>query len=86
MTICHPHLEIDYLTQLPTFNGQTVQFTCAQEIEFRTFKNKYASKISDIYSSYGFPVLPIDFKLIEEKEELAEAQLAFMKQTKTRRR
>jgi len=67
--------------QVPSFNGQTVLFTCAHEIEFRTLKNKYASKISDVYASYGFPVLPIDFKLVEEEQaELAEAQKAFMVQ------
>jgi DNA polymerase-3 subunit alpha (Gram-positive type) len=77
-----PPLRDRLQTQVPTYNGQTVHFTCTQEIEFRTFKNKYASKISDIYASYGFPILPVDFKLTEEKEELAEAQLAFMKQRK----
>lgn len=67
-------------TQIPSFNGQTVHFTCAQEIEFRTLKSKYAPKIADVYASYGFPVLPIDFKLVEQEAELAAAQQAFMEQ------
>ncbi|WP_019413989.1 PolC-type DNA polymerase III [Paenisporosarcina sp. TG20] len=66
--------------QVPSFNGQTIYFTCGNDIELRTLKNKYSTRISEIYTSYGFPVLSIDFKIIEVESDIAEAQQAFMKQ------
>jgi DNA polymerase-3 subunit alpha (Gram-positive type) len=75
-----PPLRNRLFSQIPSYNGQTVLFTCALELEHRTFKTKYAEKIAAVYTTHGFPNLPIDFKIVEEAAEQAEAQLAFMEQ------
>lgn len=75
-----PPLRNRLFSQLPSFNGQTVLFTCALELEHRTLKMKYAEKITAVYASYGFPMMPVDFKIVEEAAEQEQAQLAFMEQ------
>ena len=75
-----PPLRNRLIGQQPAFNGQTVLFTCALEIEHRTLKAKYAEKISAVYTSYGFPLMPVDFKMVEEAAEQAEAHQAFLEQ------
>lgn len=75
-----PPLRDRLFSQKPSFNGQTVLLTCALELEHRTLKMKYAERITAVYASYGFPSMPVDFKVIEEAAEHAEAQQAFMEQ------
>lgn len=75
-----PPLRNRLFSQKPSFNGQTVLLTCALELEHRTLKMKYAEKITAVYASYGFPTMPVDFKIVEEAAEHAEAQQAFMEQ------
>ena len=36
--------------------------------------------ISSIYESFGFPKVAIDFRLVENTEAIAEAQMAFLEQ------
>lgn len=75
-----PPLRNRLFSQIPSYNGQTVLFTCALELEHRTLKTKYAEKIAAVYALHGFPPMPIDFKIVEEVAEHAEAQLVFMEQ------
>ncbi|MGJ7910689.1 PolC-type DNA polymerase III N-terminal domain-containing protein, partial [Neobacillus sp. LXY-1] len=56
--------------QVPTVNGNKVLITTRNEPEAMTLKHKYASIISDIYQSVGFPLLSIDTVMnSEEKNE-----------------
>nr|WP_093263088.1 PolC-type DNA polymerase III [Psychrobacillus sp. OK032] len=66
--------------QEPVWNGQMIQLTCGNELELRTFKKKYIEMISSIYESFGFPKVAIDFKVVENTEAVAEAQMAFLEQ------
>ena len=81
-----PPLRDRLVQQQPEFNGQMIQLTCAQEIEYRSFKNKYTEQLATTYETFGFPRLPFDFKLVEDTEALADAQVAFLEQRKIRRR
>ena len=75
-----PPLKDRLLKQQPEFNGQMIQLTCAQEIEYRSFKNKYTEQLVTHMITFGFPKLPFDFKLVEDTEALADAQVAFLEQ------
>ncbi|WP_298471198.1 PolC-type DNA polymerase III [uncultured Psychrobacillus sp.] len=75
-----PPLKDCLLGQEPEWNGQMIQLTCGQELQQRTFKKKYIDQIASVYESFGFPKLAIDFKLVEDTEALAEAQVAFLEQ------
>ena len=77
-----PPLRDRLMQQQPEFNGQMIQLTCAQEIEYRSFKNKYTEQLATTYETFGFPRLPFDFKLVEDTEALAAAQVAFLEQRK----
>ena len=75
-----PPLKERLLKQQPEWNGQMIHLTCGQEIELRTFKKKYIEQLSDVYVGFGFPKIAFDFRLVEDTEALAKAQLEFLEQ------
>lgn len=75
-----PPLKERLLKQQPEWNGQMIHLTCGQEIELRTFKKKYIEQLSDVYVGFGFPKLAFDFRLVEDTEAIAKAQLEFLEQ------
>ncbi|ALC85996.1 DNA polymerase III [Bacillus sp. FJAT-22090] len=77
-----PPLKDCLLQQQPEWNGQMIQLTCGQELELRTLKRKYVDQLAETYVNFGFPKMAIDFKLVEDTQALAEAQLAFLEQRK----
>lgn len=75
-----PPLKERLLKQQPEWNGQMIHLTCGQEIELRTFKKKYIEQLSDVYVGFGFPKIAFDFRLVEDTEAIAKAQLEFLEQ------
>ncbi|WP_277584198.1 PolC-type DNA polymerase III [Psychrobacillus antarcticus] len=75
-----PPLKDRLLKQQPEWNGQMIHLTCGEEIELRTFKRKYIELLSDVYVGFGFPKIAFDFRLIEDTEAIAKAQLEFLEQ------
>ncbi|MEK5206607.1 PolC-type DNA polymerase III [Psychrobacillus sp. FSL H8-0510] len=75
-----PPLKDRLLKQQPEWNGQMIHLTCGQEIELRTFKKKYIEQLSDVYVGFGFPKIAFDFRLVEDTEAIAQAQLEFLEQ------
>jgi len=75
-----PPLKHCLVSQMPMWNGQKITLSCMQELEFMMLKTKYAEKLSESYSQFGFPHIVIDFVLQEQSEELIAAQEAFMEQ------
>ncbi|SDM56415.1 DNA polymerase-3 subunit alpha [Psychrobacillus sp. OK028] len=75
-----PPLKDRLLKQQPEWNGQMIHLTCGQEIELRTFKKKYIEQLSEVYVGFGFPKIAFDFRLVEDTEATAQAQLEFLEQ------
>ncbi|MCK1996127.1 PolC-type DNA polymerase III [Psychrobacillus psychrodurans] len=75
-----PPLKERLLKQQPEWNGQMIHLTCGQEIELRTFKKKYIEHLSDVYVGFGFPKIAFDFRLVEDTEAIAKAQMEFLEQ------
>ncbi|MEK3994512.1 PolC-type DNA polymerase III [Psychrobacillus sp. FSL K6-2365] len=75
-----PPLKERLLKQQPEWNGQMIHLTCGQEIELRTFKKKYIEQLSDVYVGFGFPKIAFDFRLVEDTEAIAKAQMEFLEQ------
>lgn len=75
-----PPLKDRLLKQQPEWNGQMIHLTCGQEIELRAFKKKYIEQLSDVYVGFGFPKIAFDFRLVEDTEAIAQAQLEFLEQ------
>ena len=75
-----PPLKDRLLKQQPEWNGQMIHLTCGEEIELRTFKRKYIEQLSDVYVGFGFPKIAFDFRLVEDTEAIAKAQLEFLEQ------
>ncbi|WP_427138561.1 PolC-type DNA polymerase III [Psychrobacillus psychrodurans] len=75
-----PPLKERLLKQQPEWNGQMIHLTCGQEIELRTFKKKYIEQLSNVYVGFGFPKIAFDFRLVEDTEAIAKAQMEFLEQ------
>ncbi len=75
-----PPLRDRLLQQEPEWNGQMIQLTCGQELELLTFKKKYVEQLSSTYMSFGFPKMAVDFRLVEDTQAIADAQMAFLEQ------
>ena len=77
--------------QVPTVNGNKLVIQVRNEPEGISFKNKYTSVISEIYQSFGFPLIVLDtqlstepnkeyeqFVIAKEKEDQEKALLAMV--------
>ncbi|MEK3935044.1 PolC-type DNA polymerase III [Sporosarcina sp. FSL W7-1349] len=67
-------------TQQPAMAGNKMVLQCNNELEFKTLKSKYAERISDVYSSFGFGKPAIEFKVREETGDAEAARIAFLKE------
>ena len=54
--------------------------SCISEMEQLTLKSKYREIISETYACFGFPAIPVDFKLVEASEEEKLEQEKLMEQ------
>ncbi|MGJ7913222.1 PolC-type DNA polymerase III, partial [Neobacillus sp. LXY-1] len=72
--------------QVPTVNGNKVLITTRNEAEAMTLKHKYASIISDIYQSVGFPLLSIDTVMNSEEKNEEYEQFLIAKQKEDQER
>lgn len=75
-----PLLRENLMKQTPQWTGNKLVVTTMVEHEFSILKAKYTEKIADSYKSFGFPHIPLDFKLVEESEEFIAQQEAFYEQ------
>jgi DNA polymerase-3 subunit alpha (Gram-positive type) len=66
--------------QLPTWTGSKMVLSCISEMEQLTLKSKYREIISETYACFGFPAIPVDFKLVEASEEEKLEQEKLMEQ------
>lgn len=75
-----PILKNRLSSQQPSWNGQKLLATVLENMEFSMLKNKYTDVISKTYETFGFPQIPIEFKLMEPTEELLEKQQKFLEE------
>ena len=75
-----PLLRENLITQVPKWTGQKLIVTSMLEIEYLSLKSKYTDKIADSYRTFGFPLVPIEFQLVEESEALVAAKEEFFQQ------
>ncbi|MBB5147838.1 PolC-type DNA polymerase III [Ureibacillus thermosphaericus] len=66
--------------QMPTWAGNKLVLTCISEMEQLTLKSKYGAIISESYACFGFPLFPVDFKLVEASEEEKAEQERLLEQ------
>lgn len=65
-------------SQQPSVSGNKITLICMNEIEHNTMKAKYAPLLSNVFETFGFPALAIDFQLTENLQAAAEAQRVFL--------
>jgi DNA polymerase III subunit alpha, Gram-positive type len=72
--------------QIPEVNGQKLTISVRNETEGLALKRKYASIITDIYQSYGFPTLTLEteIKSAEKSDEYNQFLLAKQKEDQER--
>uniref|UniRef100_UPI004047CEE3 PolC-type DNA polymerase III n=1 Tax=Solibacillus sp. FSL H8-0523 TaxID=2954511 RepID=UPI004047CEE3 len=75
-----PLLRENLLKQTPHWTGNKLVVTSMLEHELSILKTKYTEKIALSYKEFGFPHIPLDFKLVEESEEFVAQQAAFYEQ------
>lgn len=63
--------------QVPIWTGNKIIANVELEVQQLSLKQKYATRISESYQSFGFPQLPIDFQLIDPSDEFLNEQAAF---------
>ncbi|WP_262172951.1 PolC-type DNA polymerase III [Saccharococcus sp. Marseille-Q5394] len=66
--------------QKPVLVGEKMTLTCVNDFEQQTMKNKYGRIIAEVYESFGFPSMAIEFTISEEAENNEAEILAFMAQ------
>ena len=77
-----PLLRENLSKQTPKWTGNKLVVTSMLEVEYLSLKAKYTDKIADSYKNFGFPHIPVEFKLVEESEEFIAQQEAFYQQRK----
>ncbi|AGK53087.1 PolC-type DNA polymerase III [Bacillus sp. 1NLA3E] len=56
--------------QVPKINGNKIIITARNEPEGQSIKKKHATVISDIYQSFGFPLLAMDIEVSHDTKEV----------------
>ncbi|MDF2904550.1 MAG: polC, partial [Bacillus sp. (in: firmicutes)] len=56
--------------QVPKINGNKIIITARNEPEGQSIKKKHATVISDIYQSFGFPLLVMDIEVSHDTKEV----------------
>lgn len=69
-----PPIKDRLISQKPSWTGHKLIISCMAEVEQLTLKAKYTEKIVQNYESLGFPVIGVEFQLVEETEEMKEAR------------
>jgi DNA polymerase-3 subunit alpha (Gram-positive type) len=66
--------------QMPIVNGTKLTVTVRNDAEGLTLKRKYSTVLSDIYQSFGFPMLSIETELKSEEKNEEYEQFLLAKQ------
>ena len=75
-----PPIRERLIGQKPELIGGKMTLMCANDFEQQTMKNKYGPLIAEVYQSFGFPPLAVEFKINEEAEDNEAERIAFMAQ------
>ncbi len=75
-----PLLRENLSKQVPKWTGHKLVVTSMLEVEYLSLKAKYTDKIAESYRAFGFPHIPLEFKMVEESEEFIAQQEAFYMQ------
>jgi DNA polymerase III subunit alpha, Gram-positive type len=75
-----PILKNRLASQVPTWTGNKIIALTMQDVELRSLKAKYTDIIDATYRSFGFPQVPIEFKLEEQSEELEAKRQQFLEE------
>ncbi|MDS9470618.1 PolC-type DNA polymerase III [Sporosarcina pasteurii] len=65
-------------SQKPSVTGGKLTFICMNDMELQTMKTKYGPLIADVFETFGFPRLAVDFQLTDDLNSAEEAQKAFL--------
>lgn len=66
--------------QVPTWTGQKLVATTMQEVELMSLKAKYTDKIAESFAAFGFPPIYMEFKLVEQSDELLAQREQFLEE------
>ena len=75
-----PILKNRLASQEPIWTGNKIIAQTMQEVELRSLKAKYTDIIDAVYQQFGFPTIPIEFKLEEQSEELEAKRQQFLEE------
>lgn len=75
-----PPIRERLIGQKPVMIGEKMKLTCINDFEQQTLKSKYGPLITEVYGSFGFPTMAIEFAITEEAENNEAERLAFIAQ------
>lgn len=75
-----PPIRERLLGQKPVLVGEKMTLVCTSEFEQQTLKTKYGPLLADVYASFGFSSMAIEFTVVEDEAQLEAERLAFIAQ------